>query len=82
MVALSPRDSAILTRVAQFDHLPAAEREAMLAKASPTAQAIGRVVIRESRSRNASVMHAAKVLRNWAAKNRQWSQQRRIKRAR
>lgn len=82
MVALNPRDSAILTRVAQFDHLPDADREAMLSEASDTAREIGRVVIRRSRPRNAEVRHAAQVLRDWAAKNKLWSKQRRARLAR
>jgi hypothetical protein len=79
MIALNPKDSAILTRVAQFDQLPEADREAMLKEAGPTAKAIGRIVIGKSSSRNPELRRAAKMLKDWAAKNRQWSLQRKAR---
>ena len=82
MVALSTKDSAILTRVAQFDRLSDADREAMLVDASETARAIGRAIIGKSNPKNADVRHAARVLRSWADKNRNWSRQRKVRRNR
>lgn len=72
MVHLSPSDSSILTRVAQYERIPVEQRLALLSNASPQAQQIGRILLNVEQPAEAEpdVRAAAEAFKRWLASNR------------
>ena len=72
MIQLSPSDSSILTRVAQYGRIPVDQRLALLSKASPQAQQVGRILLKVEQPTKAEpdVRAAAEAIRRWLASNR------------
>lgn len=79
MIALKPRDAAILARVAQYEELPEREREDMLRSVSSTAKKIGYILIRNSKKGSPEEVKTAKVLKAWARSNRGFARARRVR---
>jgi len=72
MIHLSPADSSILTRVAQYDRIPVNERLALLSQASEEAQQVGRILLKVQQPASAApdVRAAAEAFQRWLASNR------------
>ena len=72
MIHLSPADSSILTRVAQYESIPLDKRIELLSRASPKAQQVGRILLNIDQPEDADpdVMAAAKAFKRWLASNR------------
>lgn len=74
MVRLSPKDSSILARVAQYNALPKAERSALVKKSSSrSAKDAGAIILGENPNRfPADVQAVAKAYIEWAKRNKQF----------
>jgi hypothetical protein len=72
MIHLSPSDSSILTRVAQYERIPIDKRLNLLSNASPEAQEVGRILLNVEQTANAApdVRAAAEAFKKWLASNR------------
>lgn len=82
MVFLKPRDAAILAKVAQYDQLPKADREAMIATVTGAgAKQVGHIIIGNARRATAAQKKTANMLKGWAARNRGLARSRRIRSA-
>jgi hypothetical protein len=74
MIRLSPKDSSVLARAAQYSHLPGNEREALVrAASSPKARKIGAIILGADPSEfDEDVQAVAKVYLEWAKRNRRF----------
>jgi hypothetical protein len=74
MVRLSPKDSSILARVAQYSALPKTERSAIVKKSSSrSAKQAGAIILGEDPSRfSPDVQAVAKAYIDWAKRNRRF----------
>jgi len=80
MVFLSPRDAAILAKVAQYDQLPKADREAMIETlADAKAKRVGHVIIGSARKSTVGQKKTADMIKGWAARNRGFARSRRTR---
>lgn len=73
MIRLSPKDSSILARVAQYGQLPKKEREALVKRSSSAeARKAGKIILGANPAQFPEEIQAvAKVYREWAKRNRQ-----------
>ncbi len=73
MIRLSPKDSSILARVAQYQQLPKKDRQALVKRSSTAAaRKVGEIILGAPPTKfSEDIQEVAKVYREWAKRNRQ-----------